>query len=275
MVCFDNIKEENLKKLNKYGFEKIKIKSKNEKARFIGKTTLVLYKTGKLLVQGKKESVEEVEKLIEFLGIAENKKGFSGIAIGSDESLKGDTFGGIVVAGFKANDEIRCVLKDIGVKDSKKLFNPDIAKIAQEIIEKYPNNYHIENIFPKEYNKMNIRSSVTEILNVLHTRCYAKLAKGKDKNIIHIVDLYPNCSVGNIRQTGAESKYLEVAAASVLARYGALAQIRELESKSGFFIPMGSTHVESALLEIKKKSLNPEDFVKLKFSNVVKFFESF
>lgn len=224
-----------------------------------------------MLVQGKNEDVEEASKLIEFLGISEHKKGFSGKATGTDESLKGDTFGGIVVAGFLADDEIRCALKEMDVKDSKKLLNPDIARIAQEIMQTYPDNYHIESILPKEYNKINTRMSVTEILDMLHSRCHKKLAKNNE--IIHIVDLYPNCAVGNVKETKAESKYLEVAAASIIARYGALMQIRELEQKAGFFIPLGSTHVESALLELKKKSLDPVDFVKMKFSNVVKFFE--
>jgi len=270
MVSFDDVNEKELKRLKKYGYEFIKPKSKQEIARLKGKTTLVLYKTGKLLIQGKKQDIEETTKLINFLCIAKEKKGISGVAIGTDESLKGDTFGGIVVAGFMADEKIRCELKQMGVKDSKLLLNPDVVELAKKIIEKYPKNYHIENIYPKEFNKLNLKSRITEILDILHERCFIKLV-GKNKKIMHIVDLYPGCNVGDIKEKHAESKYIEVAAASIMARYGALMQIRELEDQAGFFIPLGSTHVGSALLEIKKKSLHPEYFVKLRFQNVRDF----
>ena len=271
MVSFDNINEKSLKKLKKYGYDFIKVKSKYEIVRLKGMSSLVLYKTGKLLIQGSKLNVEETVKLIKFLGITEAKKSFTGIAIGTDETLKGDTFGGIVVASFKADDNIRAELKEIGVKDCKAMLKPDCVKMANELIDRYPKNFHVENIYPREYNKLNEKYNVTEILDILHEKCYKKLSRRK--NIIHIVDLYPGCKVGNIKETKAESKYFEVGAASIIARYYALMQIRDLEKNAGFFIPLGSTHVGSALLEIKKKSLNPKEFVKLKFRNVVEFFQ--
>ena len=43
--------------------------------------------------------------------------------------------------------------------------------------------------------------------------------------------------------------------------------------KAGFFIPLGSTNVGSGLLELRKKSLDKSDYVKVKFKNVMKFFE--
>ena len=268
MTSFDNIKESDLNKLKRYNYLIEKPKSKQEIARAIGNATLVLYKTGKLLIQGRKEHVDDAVKLLKFLGL--EKRGISAPAVGSDEALKGDTFGGIVVAGFLADDTIRDDLRQMNVKDSKKLYNPDVVRIATEIIAKYPDKYHIESILPKEFNKLNEKNNMTYILDLLHEKCYRKLA-GKSK-IIHIVDEYPGCGVGNIREKYAESKFLEVAAASIIARYGALIQIRELEKMAGFFIPLGSTHVTSALLEIKKKTLSPENFVKLKFKNVLEFF---
>ena len=269
MVSYDNINECKIKKLKKYGYELVKTKTIHEKIRYVGKTTIVLYKTGKLLIQGSKKNVDETKKLVEYLDIVKLNKQIKGLAVGTDETLKGDTFGGIVVAGFKADDDIRKELNRLGVKDSKQMINPEIVKLAQTLIKKYPKNYCVESLTPKEYNKMNLRSNVTKILDKLHKKCYSKLSRTG----LHIVDLYPGCSVGHVKEKKAESKYLEVAAASIIARYHGLKQIRELEHKAGFFIPLGSTDVESALLEIKKKSLNPKDYVKLKFRNVVKFFE--
>ncbi|MEM3374079.1 MAG: hypothetical protein QXE31_02545 [Candidatus Woesearchaeota archaeon] len=272
MVLIEHVTEKDLEKLKNYGYEKREPKSSKEIVRYRKNATLILYKNGNLQIQGRKNRITEAEELIRKILDKPTKK-ISGEVIGSDESLKGDTFGGIVVAGFKADDEIREQLKEIGVKDSKRLLNPDITRIAQVLIEKFPSNYHVESVFPKEFNKLNLRYNMTEILDLLHEKCYKKLAK--NSKITHVVDLYPNCSVGDIREKEAESKYLEVAAASILARYYALLQIRELEKKAGFFIPLGSSNVENGLLEIKKKTLNFEDFVKLKFSNVVEFLNSF
>jgi len=49
-------------------------------------------------------------------------------------------------------------------------------------------------------------------------------------------------------------------------------QIRQLEQMSGFFIPLGSTHVTDALMELKRKCLQPQNYVKMQFSNVRKMF---
>ena len=261
-------KETSIKKLKRYGYEEIKVKSKLEAARYSGPATVVLFKTGKTLVQGKKDKVEETKKLLKYLGIEEEMKSVSGIAVGTDETLKGDTFGGIVVCGFKADDDTRTQLKALGVKDSKKLLKPEVVRLATQLIEMFPSNYHVESIYPKDYNKLNIAMDVTEILDKLHEKCFKKLSRTG----LHIVDQYPGCSVGSIRETGADSKYPEVAAASIIARYEGLKQIRELEQKAGFFIPLGSSNIESALLEIKKKSLDPSLYVKMKFKNVEKFF---
>jgi len=124
-------------------------------------------------------------------------------------------------------------------------------------------------LYKKRLKKLNVKMNVTQIMDLLHKKCYTKLAR----TAVHIVDKYPGCSVGNIMETKAESKYYEVAAASIIARYFGLMQIRTLEMKAGFFIPFGSSNVESALLEIRKKSLDPSKLVKMKFRNVIRFFE--
>jgi len=270
MISFDNIKEKDLKKLKKQGYKEIATKADFEKVRLKKDSILTLYNSGKLVLQGKEKDIKETTNLLKEMGITDKRKKIKGLAVGSDETLKGDTFGGIVVVGFKADDKIREDLVEMGVKDSKALDRPKIVKLAKEIIEKYPDNYHIENLFPEDYNELNKKNNVTSIMNKLHKKCFEELKENRTK---HIVDLYPGCSVGRIRETEAESKYPEVAAASIIARYEALKQMKELEHRGGFFIPMGSTHVDSALLQISKKSLDPKDFVKLKFKNVKKFFE--
>ncbi|MBN1503391.1 hypothetical protein JW930_07665 [Candidatus Woesearchaeota archaeon] len=270
MVSYENVDDKLLSRLKNHGFQTVKTKTKYEKTRFQGISTVILFNTGKLLVQGTKESVESTRKILEFLGIPSKEKKFHGLAVGSDETLKGDTFGGIVVAGFLADDTTREQLIDLKVRDSKRLTTAQVCELAKKLIEIYPGHYSVESLFPKEYNKLNTRKNVTEILNDLHLKCYKKLI-GR-KRIIHIVDKFPGCQVGDIIEAKAESRYYEVAAASCIARYFGLKQIRELEQRAGLIIPLGSTNVYSALIHLKKKSLNPADYVKLEFKNVRELF---
>lgn len=183
--------------------------------------------------------------------------------IGSDETLKGDTFGGIVVAAVKANDKVRKLLVALGVRDSKELSDKKILLLAPQI-EKIA-QHHVKNVYPKTYNL--VSDNQTALLNALHRECFIALKPGK-----HVVDKYPGCTVGDIIVEKAESKYPEVAAASILARAYALKQLAELSKRAGFVVPKGSTHVADSLKQLKEKGLPPDEFVKLHFKNVQEFF---
>src|SRR3989338_6762386 len=132
MTLFLNATKEDIGKLVKKGFVPEKIKTVYEEARLLGKNvTLVLYTSGKLLLQGSPDAVKKTAELIEKLGIGEKEKEEhfrkeTGWIIGSDEALKGDTFGGIVVAAVKANDDLRKELIELGAQDSKNLSDKEI-----------------------------------------------------------------------------------------------------------------------------------------------------
>lgn len=190
--------------------------------------------------------------------------------IGSDETFKGDTFGGLVVAGVFCDEKLRERLKLIGVQDSKKLSDNQIILISRKIKEVIgEKNYFICNIYPKEYNN----HSMTKLMNLLHRKVFDQIIKKKkidSQRVIHIVDKYPGCNVGNLVETKAESKYIEVAAASIIAREEGLKQIEELSKKLGINIPKGSTHVSEALMFLKNSGKDPKEFVKMHFKNVIK-----
>ncbi|MBR9683122.1 hypothetical protein GOV03_01125 [Candidatus Woesearchaeota archaeon] len=183
-----------------------------------------------------------------------------GVIIGSDESLKGDTFGGIVVAAVKADDNSREKLTQLGVMDSKRLTIKKVLMLEKEI--KKLVEFKVRNVFPEEYNTRKI----TPWLNKLHQECYTALKPGKQ-----VVDKYPGCTVGEIVETKAEDKYVEVAAASILARAAALKQMDFLSEQANFTLPRGSTHVQPALVELKKRGLDFNKFVKVDFRNVKEF----
>lgn len=265
MVVFQDVTKEQLLELK--GYSKEKTSTVHEELRLKKNDVfLVLYSSGKLLLQGKPEAVEKIVKELEKKGIGEKvaPEAFrkeQGWIIGTDESLKGDTFGGMVVAGVKANDELRQKLIELGVADSKTLADKEVLLMAEKIRHLVP--CEVKSILPVEYNK---HKEVTALLNKLHKECADYLFPGK-----HIVDKYPGCSVGDIREEKADSKYVEVAAASVLARAAALQQLDYLSAQAGFRLPKGSSHVKLALFELKERGLDFGKFVKVDFGNVKEF----
>ncbi len=292
MTVFVKVKKEDLSKLK--GFISEKPKTIYEESRLRkDDVSLIFYSSGKLLLQGKKDSVKVVADLLVKEGIGEKETSTQfrkeqGWFIGSDESLKGDTFGGIVVAAVKADENLRRELIELGVADSKMLADEEILFLAGKI--KSITQCEVRSVLPEEYNlhvshsiKENIsreprntidanafnpnnNHNVTHLLNKLHKECAKYLAPGT-----HLVDKYPGCAVGDIREEKAESKYVEVAAASILARATALQQLDFLSAEAGFTIPKGSTHVLSALQELKRRNLKFHSFVKMHFWNVKEF----
>ncbi|MAG60394.1 hypothetical protein CL619_01275 [archaeon] len=273
MVVFTGVEYADISFLLKKGFVETNPKTIHEITRFnkgVKKKVIgILYESGKFFIQGDADWVEKTAHYLRSKKIGSEVKPIKfreelGRVIGSDESLKGDTFGGIVIAAVKGDDEIREKLLAIGVADSKKFADKEILRMAEEI--KKVAHCFVINIYPEDYNQEN---SVTEILNRLHKQAALELYPG-----YHVVDKYPGCRVGDFAETKAESKWVEVAAASVLARAVAVKQLNSLSGKAGFTLPKGSTHVAWALQELKERGLEPEEFVKLHFKNVKDYFNN-
>lgn len=265
MVLFENVKSVTV--LLKKGYLEEEAKTAYEKKRLRkGNTVLVWYTSGKLLLQGKTEAVSRTADEIKTLRLgkevkAEKFRKEEGWIIGSDEALKGDTFGGLTVAAVKADENLRKKLLELGVADSKTLSDQEVLRIAEGIKKLVP--CEVLNILPEQYNN---DGKVTSMLNNMHREAANYLFPG-----VHVVDKFPGCIVGQIQEEKAESKYVEVAAASVLARAAALQQLNMLSEKAGFKIPKGSTHVKLALQELKLRKLDFQKFVKVNFSNVKEF----
>lgn len=265
MAVFTNVKRRDVENLK--GYSKEKTKTIYEELRLKNKdVTLILYISGKLLLQGKKEAVAIVAEQLEKKGLGERVKSETfrkekGWVIGSDEALKGDTFGGLIIAAVKADDQLREQLLQIGVADSKSLSDKEVLNMAEKIRKAVP--CEVKSILPEEYNQ---NGKITVMLNQFHKQCAGYLKPGK-----HIVDKYPGCTVGDVAVEKAEVKYLEVAAASVLARAAALKQLDFLSMRAGFSVPKGSTHVKLALMELKERRRDFTKFVKVDFANVREF----
>ena len=265
MVLLQELPVDWERKLVKLGFMPSPIKSQYESFRMSGDGCVIVFKSGKVLFQGTPEQVDSLNQLL--LGhqpkANENLHEVKDILVGTDEALKGDTFGGIVVAGVRADFKSRLKLIRMGVRDSKLLSRGEIKSLANEIMKDFP--WFAANLLPEEYNRRIENFGVTGLLNQLHAECFEKL---KIKGAKHVVDRFPGCKVGDIALVHGESESVEIAAASIIARYLANGQIEQLSAKAGMVIPMGSTHVSVALEKLRKSGLPLNLFVKVGFRNV-------
>lgn len=284
IVCV-NVSVDDLNFLTPLGAIQQQPKNSYERIRYTYlNSSIILYTSGKLVIQAKK-SQEEIFLVLckqHKLTLQPNSTKKSQeedfdtsvflanvtCIIGSDETLKGDTFGGLVVVGalFFKNEE--SLLQQAGVKDSKLLTDLDCTRIAQQLLKQFPQRFSVQNIFPKEYNSFQQQESLTGLLNRLHMQVGVELKK-QEPEAFHVVDKYPGCLAGDMSVTKAETHYLQVAAASIVARHFALEQLGELSQRAGFILPKGSTHVKEALQKLIKNNLKKEEFVKVHFKNVV------
>lgn len=260
-----------------YPFVKLDGANQYERARFKGEgLTLILYMSGKLVIQGSDALLDNFKKNHSNLNLKESKEKKQLLVlnipdkdeyIGSDETLKGDTFGGLVVVGacFKKEDEEK--LKRMGVVDSKQLTDFQIINIAENLLEYYLESFVVKELTPKEYNQIVPSTPLTQVLNHMHNEVGLELKKEHSK-AFHIVDKYPGCNAGDLMIEKGESHSIAVAAASIVARKIGLDQFDILSKRAGFVLPKGSTHVKDALKLLKELNLPLEEFAKMHFKNV-------
>ncbi len=220
-----------------------------------------LYKSGKLLVQGKgakewitftleteilKEVVLDYEELLDPEAYQPH--------MGIDESGKGDFFGPLVIASAYVDEGLVAKLRDLGVRDSKKISSDNVALNMAREIRKI----------------LGARCAMITIGNPSYNRMYAKignvnkiLAWGHARAIENLLEKVPDCpralsdkfgpthqieralmekgkKIRLDQRTKAESDPA-VAAASILARAGFLYALKKMGKEYGFEVPKGAS----------------------------------
>lgn len=243
---------------------------------------ITLYESGKVMFQGIGADIEasywiEEERIkngrIIDITTGKDKQNkpearilFNESTIGSDEVGTGDFFGPIVVTATYVSKEDISFLIDLGVRDSKKITDDKIKKIAPAIIKKIPYTTYILN--NEAYNKnWSEDLNMNKIKAILHNKVLVSM---KNKNYPYqkiVVDqfVYPAKYYEHIRlakekvtditfTTKAEDKCLSVAAASIISRYIFLGEMESLSKSLGINIPKGAgPNVDEVGIEIAKK----------------------
>jgi len=248
-----NISEQDLKfQLTDKGFNFEPAEHAHWRARKDG-MTVTLYKSGKVLVQGK--GADELFKCNSKSGseppeLPSQARQRKTSWIGTDESGKGDYFGPLVVAGVLVNEQNLKQLSELGIQDSKKMADSTIQKVAPKI--KQVANFSVVIINPAKYNELyskfkNLNTLLAwgharAIENILEkTPCeYALSDKFGNESLIKNALMKNGRSITLEQRTKAEDD-LAVAAASVLARDEFVNRIKKFSLEYGLNLPKGAS----------------------------------
>ena len=269
---------------NNYTLFRAKIKS----------TTLTIFKTGKLLLQGNdiipvQNEIEQLLNLKPSLNIKANTKIISigKNIIGTDEVGTGDYFGGIVVCASLVEKDKILELTKMGIKDSKEITDEKIKILGKYLIENIKHTVLL--LYNKKYNQIYSKTmNLNKIKAILH-----------NKVILNFLNKYPNTNfdkividsfcqtnkyfeyLENINETyktvelieKAENKYISVAASSIIARYYFLKHLEDLSKATGYNLIKGASKQVDKLAYkiINEKGLDfLYNIAKINFKNTLK-----
>jgi len=247
--------------------------------------TLVLYESGKLVVQGKKtpEWLEFVFEPLILQGLLDPLSGGGGSAagaigpgedstprIGVDESGKGDFFGPMVIAGFLWTPELAELLRKLGVKDSKQMASDaKMLQVAETLERQCPTHIELICLMPATYNRMVARmGGVNRVLAWGHATVMENLLERHPQVQKAVADQFgPEHQIRNALKTRGKAIELvqrhraesdpAVAAASILARAGFVRAMKDLGELAGQTLPKGATHVRGPA-EILVRAKGPD-----------------
>jgi len=181
--------------------------------------------------------------------------------VGSDESGKGDYFGPLVVAAFFMPEGQEEVLRELGVKDSKRTSDARCLEIAAILKRGYP-CHSVVTIGPEKYNELWAKlRNLNRLLAWGHARAIENVLErvpaGKavtdqfgDERFVRNALLKKGREIELVQMPRAEEDPA-VAAASILARAEFLTRLHRLSQETGFELPKGaSDQVEAAAVRL-------------------------
>lgn len=212
-------------------------------------------------------------------------------SIGSDEVGTGDYFGPIVVTSCYVNKSDIPFLESLGIRDSKKISDEKILKIAPEIAKKI--KYKSIILTNSEYNEKynNANNNINKIKAIMHNKVLWKMVHEENLNYDYIiVDEFArearyyeyikdsaNIQRGITFMTKAEDKNLAVACASVISRYLFIKEFDKLCDNLHIPLPKGAgPAVDEIGKEVVEKYGNEKltEIAKLNFRNTQRILET-
>ncbi|WP_069592835.1 ribonuclease HIII [Methanosphaera sp. WGK6] len=225
-----------------------------------GRIIFILYNSKKLVYNENSQTLTLLSKILEqkeYISHAthtnyQNNYNNSSISfnnyeftIGSDETGKGEWYGPLVVSAVATSYDENLELKQIGVKDSKKLSRNEIKRLYSEI--KNLNIIHETIVLkPFSYNKLYHKftsegKNLNHLLAYLHSKVITSLlAQIQTSDVLVIIDKFDykkmnqyldiNKNIDVIQESNGE-RYIPVAASSIIAKYHYEKTLMELEER--------------------------------------------
>lgn len=221
-----------------------------------------------------------------------NKDSWEKLSIGSDESGKGDFFGAPTIVALKLNDKTLKKLKEQHffkeIKDSKNCTEVWINKIAPQIMKLC--EYSCIDLTVSEYNDLYAKySNLNILITILHNQAHSQITGDEfrvvdaftEENLYYryLKKINQKAITINHFCTKAETHYLSVALASIIARYHFTLKIRAMSEQTGVTIPFGNNYNKpnsvidayNALKQVGyKEAIIDSQFVKNHFSTLKK-----
>ena len=207
-------------------------------------TTISTYSSGKVLLQGENAHFYAGDT------IRQNKP-----QAGSDEVGTGDYFGPVCVCGCIIEEKDYALFEDIKIGDSKAIDDKYILEIGDRLIKELKHSLII--LDPAKYNEVHKKYNLNAIKAIMHNQvyinlknkgyklpsaCYVDQFVAKDAYFSYLIDqkeVYHNLEFS----TKAESKYLSVAVASIIARFAFLKQMKAMNEHYGIDFPFGAREI--------------------------------
>ena len=253
-------------------------------------TVITMYTSGKVMFQGVSADVDATmwlemdgQSLTPAPTKDELKKYYYCDSVGSDEVGTGDYFGPIVVtAAYVKKDDIP-FLEGLGIKDSKKVSDETILKVAPEIAKRL--KYKSIILSNKEYNERHGKdNNMNKIKAIMHNKVLWQLIHeenpkydyiivdefAKENRYYGYIEDSANIQRGITFMTKAEDKNLAVASASIISRYIFLKEFDKLSDS--LHIPLvkcAGKDVDSIGEEVVEKygDKKLEEIAKMNFKN--------
>lgn len=257
-------------------------------------TVITMYTSGKVMFQGVSADVDSsMWKEIDGQTNTDKKEDLTKYhncsSIGSDEVGTGDYFGPIVVTACFVKKEDVTFLEQLGIRDSKKITDDIILKIAPQIAKRI--KYKSIILSNTEYNEKHKKdNNMNKIKAIMHNKVLYQLVSevnnSNEKYDYIIVDEFARenryydyvkdstqIQRGITFMTKAEDKNLAVASASIISRYIFIKEFDKLSDSLHIPLPKGAgPQVDSIGQEIVEKygrdKLN--EVAKLNFANTVR-----
>jgi len=241
-LALDKSEIEELKNyVQKIGLKKVRPKTEYELLRIKdGKISIVVYKSGKVVHNGTKESQQVIDAILK-------KEQIYDFILGSDEAGKGEWYGPLVVEGVALTPDLIMESRRMGVRDSKSIAKPQLIKLAKNLIKlKFARKLVIlkPEIYNSKYKEFQSEGkTLNDMLAWAHSAAIKDLLKEiKFSNAKVVIDKFDfqktEFRLANIDRTNLEiiqktkgESEISVAVASIIAKYVFETNVDELNEK--------------------------------------------